>query len=322
MSSEAFRRRFDRPPPGEPIGNGDAGSNGGQDHETITGRALSDAEWREEIGELASEVAHQVRNPLSAILGYLAVARRSDGERDGGEWVEGIRHEVDRIDEVVQNLSELASQARRMVCDVDLNEELRLVCRDLARGPDGPLSGVDFELDLDEAAAQIRTAPSQLECALEKVLLEAAEAGCGDERSPRCHVTVGTWPDEDAPEERVRIAITASTDGAEEDGIGRDGATGLDLSARPGSDGGPSRSAGGPLASDGGPPDGRGLVLALTRHSVRKLGGTIEVQEIAGSGARFDVTLPVAGPDETADESIEDETSSAERSFETEETTS
>ena len=57
------------------------------------------------VGRLAAGIAHEIGNPLGAILGYVDVAKRREA---GAEWIEGVRDESRRIDRIVRGLLDYA----------------------------------------------------------------------------------------------------------------------------------------------------------------------------------------------------------------------
>ncbi len=64
------------------------------------------------VGRLAAGVAHEVGNPLSAILGYLDLARSRAGQRDElNECLDRIEAEIRRIDGIVRQLLTFARPA-------------------------------------------------------------------------------------------------------------------------------------------------------------------------------------------------------------------
>jgi len=67
--------------------------------------SLARADKMASIGRLASGIAHEIGNPLGAILGYVELGRRSGEE--GAEWLDGISHEAGRIDAIVRGLLDL-----------------------------------------------------------------------------------------------------------------------------------------------------------------------------------------------------------------------
>lgn len=232
------------------------------------------------LRDLADSVAHEVRNPLTAILGYVELAER-DGD-GGSTWVRGIRREVRRIDHAIQELYELAGPVPEEKAVVELNEVVTGVAASLAEEPGAPLADVRVEMELGDGLPEMEGDPDRLRCAVEKVLLEAGETVSPDRSAPAGRMLVSTAPAEDADPPAVTITVTAE-------------------GARPGADPADGMPAGDAEAEDpavSSAEDGvRGLILALTRKSVEKVGGTVEVERLSPSSVRYGVTLPTTGGD-------------------------
>lgn len=263
--------RGEAPPGGEAPG-GDGSRTPGEGGDLRSGpTGLRELPWPRLVRSLAAEVAHEVRNPLAAILGYVEVAARENSS-DPDEWIQGIRREVRRIDRVVEELSELGAPSRRLLSPVDVDRTVSRVCREVVREPKAPLRGMDLTLELDGGLPELVSDPAQLHCALEKVLLEAGETiPAGPDGRRRGRLTVTTGRVEGASPPAVEVVVAAHADGT---------------SATPDAAAGTQEE----------PAAGRGLVLALTRQSVEKLGGGLEAGELPDAGTRFTVTLPVKGP--------------------------
>src|SRR5207302_3175214 len=61
------------------------------------------------VGELAAGLAHEIKNPLAGIQGTVDILiRRRDANDPEREALEGIRHEVERIDATVRALLDRA----------------------------------------------------------------------------------------------------------------------------------------------------------------------------------------------------------------------
>ncbi|MSQ42441.1 MAG: hybrid sensor histidine kinase/response regulator [Dehalococcoidia bacterium] len=78
------------------------------------------------LSELVSGVAHELNNPLTAILGYAQIFNSLDGaERDRA--VATIEQEAQRAARIVRNLLSFARQEPRQTAPLDLEELLRRV---------------------------------------------------------------------------------------------------------------------------------------------------------------------------------------------------
>lgn len=219
---------------------------------------------------LADGVAHEVRNPLAAILGYAELARRKvDCDR---EWIEGVCHEVRRIDEVVESLSELAHPSAVLTCEVDLNELVLRVSRELRASRRDLFSSVELIHAFDETMFEIETDPLRLEGVTEKLLLNAAEAVArGGGEGPK-RIVLATETVRTGASPTVRLVVSDHGPGI----VPEDAERVFE-----------------PFYTTKAPSEGMGLSLTVARHDVELLGGRIEVESAPGSGARFVVTLPV-----------------------------
>ena len=74
-----------------------------------TQQELIQAEKLASIGRLAAGVAHEIGNPLSAVLGYAAVLSRRGGD---AELLTGLEQEARRIDRIVRGLLDYARPLR------------------------------------------------------------------------------------------------------------------------------------------------------------------------------------------------------------------
>lgn len=139
---------------------------------SLARRELIQAEKLATAGRVAAGIAHEVGNPLGAIMGYLEVARRrGDGE---SEWVVGIGEEVDRIDRVVRGLLDFARPKPAYTRTFDVNEVVEQVV-ELLRGQ-GRLKTVRLEVELDSSGPSVTGDPTHLEQILVNLLLNAGDA--------------------------------------------------------------------------------------------------------------------------------------------------
>ena len=268
--------------------------------------SLARADKMASIGRLASGIAHEIGNPLGAILGYVELGRRS-GERDA-EWLGGIAHEAGRIDTIVRGLLDYGRPKAAATREVRVSESVQQAV-ELMR-VQGSLKGIELEVDLSEDGARVSADPFQLEQVLVNLLLNAVDA---------------TAETSDPPWIRIRsrsVTVTAR------DRWGvvrsrRDDPQGIDYShlrrLDQAMDPGPARqlsegdAAVEILFMDSGPgiqPEdvlrvfdpffttkepglGTGLGLAVSARLVENIGGTIEAIPAGDEGKTFRILLPV-----------------------------
>ncbi|MFQ5747065.1 MAG: sensor histidine kinase [Gemmatimonadota bacterium] len=277
-----------------------------------TNRALSEArseliraEKLASIGRLAAGIAHEVGNPLGAILGYVELGKRQGDA--GSDWTEGISHEVRRIDRIVRGLLDYARPKAAATRRVDVNAVVRSAAELLRI--QGRLKDATLGLELAEPLPEVVADPSQLEQVLVNLLLNADDA-IGGEAHGRVQVRTaettspGTAPDRpahraDDPEgidySHLR-RLTGQTAEAPAPRL-RAGAPAVEILVE---DSGPGirpedrTRVFDPFFTTKEPGRGTGLGLAVSARLIDGMGGTIEVAETTGRGAAFRVILPVA----------------------------
>jgi two-component system, NtrC family, sensor histidine kinase HydH len=110
------------------------------------------------LGKLLAGVAHEVRNPLAGIRSTAQLWQRGLGI--DVESLDGLIHEVDRLEEIVSSLLQFSRANAQDLALGDLNAVLAEVAR-LAAGP-AESKGVRVELDLDEDLSPVVMAPPAL----------------------------------------------------------------------------------------------------------------------------------------------------------------
>jgi len=220
------------------------------------------------IGKLAAVVAHEINNPLSAILTYSKLLRR---------WLERDPNQFDRRHEVEQTLDLIAGESRRCgdlvknlltfsrtaavnLAPADLNaviqQSLRLIQHETE------LLGIQCQLALDDALPQINCDAGQIEQVVLALLMNAMDA------MPRGG---NLWLSTRAEGGQVLIQVR-------DDGVG----IAPDLLPRIFE----------PFLTTKETGKGVGLGLAISRGIVEQHGGTIEVASELGRGTTFTVRLP------------------------------
>jgi two-component system sensor histidine kinase HydH len=111
------------------------------------------------LGKLLAGVAHEVRNPLAGIRSTAQLWQRGVVGLDE-ESLEGLVHEVDRLEEIVSRLLQFSRADGQELAAGDVNAVLTEAAR-LAAGP-AEVKGVRVEVDLDPDLPQVAMAPSAL----------------------------------------------------------------------------------------------------------------------------------------------------------------
>ena len=276
-----------------------------------TNRQLSEARMRlvrseklASIGRLAAGVAHEVGNPLGAILGYTALgARELD---DGPEWLSGIDYEARRIDRIVRGLLDFARPRAASQQAIDINEVVDGTVTMMSL--QGRFKDIEVELACGENLPEVRGDSHQLEQVLVNLLLNAADAigetgRPGTIRVSTAEISVRRTPDE-VPRRResdpsgvdyshLRRLETSRDPGPQRE-LSR-GDTAVELVVADDGPGVPEEIRGRlfePFFTTKDPGKGTGLGLAVSARLIEGMGGTIEVTRSESGGAAFRVLLP------------------------------
>ncbi len=126
------------------------------------------------VGELAAGVAHEVRNPLTAIRGFVQYLREGANPDELEEYTGIILTEVDSINRVIQQLLNFARPAPQNYQKVALaqlvNDALVLVKTRSVSGR------IEFALDVAADIAEIEVDAEQIKQVLLNLLLNAVQA--------------------------------------------------------------------------------------------------------------------------------------------------
>lgn len=276
-----------------------------------TNRALSDARMRlvrseklALIGRLSAGVAHEVGNPLGAILGYVAL-----GKKDGvgeSEWLQGIVYEAHRIDRIVRGLLEYARPRPASTSPIDINEVVTKTVQMMTL--QGRFKVADVATDLADDLPPVRADAHQLEQVLVNLLLNASDAieETGHRGTIRITTQAASVGQPVADDHYHRANDPRGMDythlrrfeGAMDPGPQRSLQPGDAVVALVVSDDGTGLSKEAtarlfePFFTTKEPGRGTGLGLAVSSRLIEGMGGTIEAESGVMTGASFRLLLP------------------------------
>jgi signal transduction histidine kinase/ABC-type uncharacterized transport system substrate-binding protein len=219
------------------------------------------------MGQLSAAIAHQLNQPLAAILGNAETGRKLLGRdpvdhQELREILDDIVGEDNRAAEIIRRLGALYKRGEMELARLDLNELARETL-DLVRA-ELMTRNVSAETEFDPALPPIRGGRIQLQQVLLNLILNAADAMSGVDVDRRV-VVVRTSFDGD----QVRLCVT-------------DRGTGIAADALPHVfDAFWSTKA-----------TGAGVGLAICHSIITAHQGTLEAYNNAGGGATFCFALP------------------------------
>src|SRR5450631_4494240 len=152
-----------------------------------TQEQLLQSEKMSAVGQLISGVAHELNNPLTAILGYAQLLEGAGLDSLSADYVRKLFKQAQRTHRVVQNLLSFARQRKPQKQEVDLRKVLEesLTLREY----DLKVNNVTLERDIPDDLPSVVADPHQLEQVFLNIVNNALDAmvESGDEIG-RAHV--------------------------------------------------------------------------------------------------------------------------------------
>jgi signal transduction histidine kinase len=216
------------------------------------------AEGLAQLGELSAGVAHELRNGIAVLGGWIQLLARRPLEPEAAECAKELEHETRQLARVVDEFLAFARPGPRDLAPVDLAEVVRRAARDPSGG------AAEIRLRIDAEPAPIAGDELLLERALRNLLANALAANAEARGS-----------------EPVELALERSGDQFEV--AVADRGPGVPPAVR--------ERLFEPFAS--GRAGGVGLGLALARRIVVLHGGAIALEDRAGGGTVVRLRLPV-----------------------------
>jgi len=220
------------------------------------------------MGEMATSLAHEVNQPLTAIASYAQASLRMLGSPAGADAAElrealtQITAQALRAGEVIRRLRGFVKNRAAHTETLDLNRLVEDLC--LLAEPDARLNDVRLVLDLAPVLAPVAGDPIQIQQVLLNLVRNAIDATLGQPTAPR-EITVRTRNHPDS----VEVAVVDHGTGVP-DAIA-DKLFNAFFTTKPA---------------------GTGLGLAISRSIIRAHRGKLAHGPTPGGGATFSFTLP------------------------------
>ena len=226
------------------------------------GRELQTADRLAALSRISGGVAHEVKNPLNAILLHVEVARSklARGDTDVGQQMEIVSREILRLDRVVKTFLDFTRPVELKFTNVPLPELVAEIV-ELAR-PQAEFSQIQISVDQDAENGEVRVDRDLLKQAFLNVVVNAIEVmPQGGELHFESRVNSDTA--------EIRISDTGPGIAADL----RDKIFRLYFTTKK---------------------EGSGIGLAMTFRIVQLHDGTIDFTSEPGKGTTFSIRLPIA----------------------------
>lgn len=222
------------------------------------------------VGTLVGGVAHELNNPLSAVMGMSQLMLMDSRSEEDRETLETIYREAGRMARIVADLRRIARESQETAAarvPVNLNEVIHHVLR--VRGYSLATHNIEVVEDLGADLDPVMADPGRLEQVVLNLVVNAEQAMA----AASGHGTLVL---------RTRSSLQGNSLTVEDTGPG----ISLEHQER----------IFDPFWSTKAPGEGTGLGLSVVHGIVDDLGGHISVESYPGRGARLTVLLPRADP--------------------------
>jgi len=225
--------------------------------------ALVQSEKMAALGTLSAGLAHEVKNPLSAVLGYAQLSKRKLSQPEVlKKHLDIIENETRRCNEIIGNLMQFSRQEKGEFTDVTINEvvEKSVGIVDHQLG----LKNVQVNMELAPDIPEIIGNPNQLQQVLMNLAINAQQAMDPDGGT----VDIATYCNDD----HVYISVSDTGPGISEE---------------------VAEKIFEPFFTTKPAGEGTGLGLSVTYGIIRDHKGDIRVEKADSGGARFIIELPL-----------------------------
>jgi signal transduction histidine kinase len=127
------------------------------------------------IGRFAAGVAHEVGNPLGAILGYTSILQREGMDREESkDYLRRIEKEIERINRIVRELLDFARPSKFEIKEVEINKVIESTLSLISYQKN--FKNIESRLALQTDLPKIKGDESQLSQVFMNIILNAIDA--------------------------------------------------------------------------------------------------------------------------------------------------
>jgi len=261
------------------------------------------------IGRFAAGVAHEVGNPLGAILGYTSILEGGEvSPEESRDYLKRIEKEIERINRIVRELLNFARPSRIEVQEIDVNKVIEQTLSLLSYQKN--FKNIQTHLKLQPDLPKIRGDDSQLSQVFINVILNAVDAMPDggqltiqtdqfivEDQFPSRYKALYPPRRKSDPEESdyshlrkpdpLSALLTKFSKGDQLVSI-RVSDTGIGIGRED------IEKIFDPFFTTKSPDKGTGLGLSVSLRIIESMGGDIRVESQVGKGTTFEIYFPVA----------------------------
>lgn len=261
------------------------------------------------IGRFAAGVAHEVGNPLGAILGYASILQKNGIDREESkDYLKRIEKEIERINRIVRELLEFSRPSTFEIRDVETNKVLENSISLLSYQKN--FRNIQTQLNLQQNLPMVKGDESQLSQVFINIILNGIDAMPGGgilEIKTEEHIVEDLFPSRlEVPYARRRRGDPSESDYlrlrkpdllsslltkfSKGDHLVkiRISDTGVGIKKED------LERIFDPFFTTKSPDKGTGLGLSISLRIVESMGGEIKVESEVGGGSAFELYFPIA----------------------------
>lgn len=212
------------------------------------------------VGQLAAGMAHEIRNPLTAVKGFLQMMDSSETSETKQGWLNIMLSETEHIERILTETLLLAKPQKETVIRFELDQQIQQIIPIL--WGQASLKNVQIECRLAKHTLEIEGDASHFKQAFINIVKNAIEASA---YGGRVQISTGLQ------DGRAMIIIDDQGDGIDRESM---------------------QKIGTPFFTT--KDTGTGLGLMVTLRIIENMGGHLQIDSQAGVGTRVTVDLPVA----------------------------